>query len=220
MHSQPAMVVQQPVLVGNASHHLRVRVISAAGLAAADLNGKSDPYAIIRWDGQPRPYNKVAGEHDRHVTKAAKKGKVIRPQTTVCKKTLNPHWNQSFDLHIMQPMVDPSDVLTVELYDYDTYGQHDFLGSVHQEMAGLMQGVEMMFTLPVFSKKGNVTLGLTALSFSCPQVGPNFPNVVANKQVAAESARRRAKYKKQKAGEKNMKDVVGKKAARFIGGLF
>jgi len=211
-----------PVAMGMAAagHQLRVRVISGSGLAQMDLNGKSDPYAIVRWEGQPRPYTKMAGQHDRQMSKAAKKGKVRRPQTTVQKKTLNPHWNQSFDLHIPQPMVQPSDILTLELYDYDTIGEHDFMGSVHVDMAGLMQGVERPYTLPVMSKKGHVTLALTALTFSTPPAPPNMPNLVANKQLAAESARKRAKYKKAKAGEKNMGGIVGKKAARFLGGIF
>jgi Ca2+-dependent lipid-binding protein len=198
MHSQPAMgVAVQPMGVAVAmpmQHTLRVRVVSASSLMQADLNGKSDPYCILRWEGQPRPYTKMAGQHDRKVTKAAKQGKVRRPQTTVQKKTLNPHWNQTFDLQILQPVVQPSDVLTLEIYDYDTYGQHDFLGSVHVTMDGLAQGMERPYTLPVFTKKGHLTLALTMLTCSVPQVAPNFPNVVANKQIAAESARKRAAY--------------------------
>lgn len=73
---------------------LRVRVIKAQHLASADPNGKSDPYVILRWEGQPRMYTKQEGKVDAKVNKAAKKGKVPRPQTSVQKATLNPVWNQ------------------------------------------------------------------------------------------------------------------------------
>ncbi len=86
---------------------------------------------------------------------------------------------------------------------YVAVGQHDFLGSVHAEMAGLVVGMERQVTLPVFSSKGTVTIGLTAMNFSVPPaMGLNDPNITANRQLAAESSRKRAAYKKAKACEK------------------
>ena len=83
---------------------LRVRVIGAQHLQAMDMNGKSDPFVILRWDAQPRHYTKQAGKVDSKVNKAAKHGKVPRQQTTVQHKTLNPTWNQSFDMVLMPPV--------------------------------------------------------------------------------------------------------------------
>lgn len=56
-------------------------------------------------------------------------------QTTVQKKTLNPVWNQTFDM-ILPPNIQPSDILTFELMDYDAVGAHDSMGSAHAELAG------------------------------------------------------------------------------------
>ena len=71
------------------------------------------------------------------------------------------------------------------------------------------------------SKKGTVTIALTALNFSVPPpMGMNDPHITANRQIAAESARKRAAYKKAKACEKNVGSVFGKDAgvvARKLG---
>ena len=83
-----------------------------------------------------------------------------------------------------------------------------------------MQGVEKPITVPLQHKKGSMTLSLTALTFSTPPIPPNTPNLVANRQMASESSRKRAAYKKGKAGEKLLGDVVGKSAARKIGKTF
>jgi hypothetical protein len=65
---------------------IRVKVIGAKGLTACDANGKSDPYAILRYEGQPKPYSKKEGQVEAKKSKKAKKGKISRPQTTVQKK--------------------------------------------------------------------------------------------------------------------------------------
>ena len=88
-----------------------------------------------------------------------------------------------------------------------------------------MQGVERPYTLPVFSGKGSVTLAITPLNFGTSPAAPNDPMIVANKQICAESCRKRAKYKKQKAGQKNVQSVIGKssfskKAGGFLGKMF
>ncbi len=81
-------------------------------------------------------------------------------------------------------------MLTIELFDHDRVGQHDFLGSVHADMSGLVMGMEKQMQLPVFSKKGTVTVGLTAVNFSTPPIPPNDPTLTAYRQIAAESARK------------------------------
>lgn len=39
-------------------------------------------------------------------------------------------------------LVHPTDVITVEIWDYDVVGQHDFLGLGPFELASLQQGME------------------------------------------------------------------------------
>lgn len=200
---------------------MRVKVVSAHGLAAADANGKSDPYAIIRWDAQPKHFTKTEGKIEAKKQKAQKHGKVVQQQTVVQKKTTNPVWNQTFDMVLPGP-IQPSDILTLVLYDYDVVGDHDFLGSAHVEMAGLVQGVERQGTYPVFSKKGTVTVSLTALNFSVPMAPGLEGNINANKQIAAESARKRASYKKWKKGHDaghSAGKAVGK-MGKMLGKLF
>jgi hypothetical protein len=58
--SAPAVLMPAGPPPAPAAPILRVRVIQANGLASADANGKSDPYAIVRWEGQPRAYTKVS----------------------------------------------------------------------------------------------------------------------------------------------------------------
>ena len=109
----------------------------------------------------------------------------MKQQTPVQKKTLNPNWNYTCDLKIpSQPQ--PNDLVTIDVYDYDSIGDHDFLGSAHCELSGLMQGQEKVFTAPIMSKKGTCTIALTAVNFSCP-VGDSMATNTA-KQTAAENS--------------------------------
>ncbi|CAG8504841.1 4575_t:CDS:2 [Diversispora eburnea] len=81
---------------------LRIGVLAARELAAADKDGSSDPYAVIR----------VANK---------------KHETAVIKKTLNPVWNTSFDIRISEQNVPPH--VTVTVWDEDRFGR-DFLGEV------------------------------------------------------------------------------------------
>ena len=98
----PAVVAAPVAVVAAGPPVLRVRVIGASGLAAADINGKSDPYAKIRWEGIPQHYNKQAGQRDVAHQKAQKHGRIPKVQTTVCHKTLNPMWNQTFEMNLIR----------------------------------------------------------------------------------------------------------------------
>lgn len=59
--------------IRNSGCFLTTSVVGARNLAVADTNGLSDPYAVLQ------------------LGKSRKKTKII-------KKTLNPSWNESFDL--------------------------------------------------------------------------------------------------------------------------
>uniref|UniRef100_A0A1D1YDD9 C2 and GRAM domain-containing protein At1g03370 n=1 Tax=Anthurium amnicola TaxID=1678845 RepID=A0A1D1YDD9_9ARAE len=81
---------------------LRIGVLAARDLAAADRDGFSDPYAVIR---------------------VAKK----KYETAVIKKCLNPVWNSSFDIKLSQTNVPQHIIITV--WDEDRFGR-DFLGEI------------------------------------------------------------------------------------------
>ncbi|EAY10953.1 C2 domain containing protein, partial [Trichomonas vaginalis G3] len=78
------------------------KVISATKLVAMDSNGKSDPYVVLKYnkDGEPQ-------------------------KTEICKKTLNPEWNQDFTFTVVQKK---TDILYVECWDWDDHNSHDLIG--------------------------------------------------------------------------------------------
>ncbi|KAG6412708.1 hypothetical protein SASPL_125393 [Salvia splendens] len=83
---------------------LHVRVIRATKLLKKDLLGLSDPYVKLNLSGEKHPSKK----------------------TTVKKKTLNPEWNEEFKLSVKDPQ---SQMLHINVYDWDKVGSHDRLGS-------------------------------------------------------------------------------------------
>lgn len=76
-----------------------VRVIRATNLPAADKDGKSDPFLALH-----------AG--------------IIKVKTKVQKNTLNPVWEETFELRV----ADPADPILVRVKDYDKFGSNDVLG--------------------------------------------------------------------------------------------
>lgn len=83
---------------------LHVRVIRATKLLKMDLLGLSDPYVKLNLSGEKLPSKK----------------------TTIKKKTLNPEWNEEFKLSVKDPL---SQVLHINVYDWDKVGSHDRLGT-------------------------------------------------------------------------------------------
>ncbi|KAJ4849795.1 Synaptotagmin-3 [Turnera subulata] len=82
---------------------LHVKVIRAIKLMKADILGLSDPYVKLSLTGEKLPAKK----------------------TTVKKKTLNPEWNENFKLIVKDP---GSQVLQIQVFDWDKVGGHDRLG--------------------------------------------------------------------------------------------
>ena len=95
---------------------LEVKVIEAKDVIAADRGGTSDPYAVADFRG-------------------------IRKQTRVIKKTLTPHWNETFQFEIGKP----AGVMVIDVFDHDVslFGKHDFLGQVEVNLSNL--AVEAVF---------------------------------------------------------------------------
>ena len=83
---------------------LEITVLRARNLIAADRGGTSDPYVRV------------------HVGESVGVGK----KTKVQMKTLNPEWNQSFNIFLSGSK--RREDLTVECFDYDMVGADDSLG--------------------------------------------------------------------------------------------
>ncbi|KAI8647384.1 E3 ubiquitin-protein ligase RSP5 [Parasitella parasitica] len=109
---------------------VRLTVIAADGLVKKDLFFKTpDPFAVVTVDGE-----------QTHTT-------------TVMKKTLNPYWNESFDLQ-----VNTSSVVAVQVFDQKKFKKKDqgFLGAVNVQISSVFDlaiGGDEMLTLDL--KKSN-----------------------------------------------------------------
>jgi hypothetical protein len=83
----------------------QVRVIRARNLLAADSTGRSDPFAVVRLNN-------------------------VSFRTPTEKQTLFPQWNVSYEFGDGLDVLSDSDVLKVDVYDWDRFKRPDFLGSV------------------------------------------------------------------------------------------
>ncbi|KAJ7975054.1 synaptotagmin-3 [Quillaja saponaria] len=82
---------------------LHVNVVRAVKLLKMDLLGTSDPYVKLSLTGDRLPARK----------------------TTIKRKNLNPEWNEKFKLVVKDPQ---SQVLRLQVFDWDKVGAHDRLG--------------------------------------------------------------------------------------------
>uniref|UniRef100_A0AAV2KBA1 C2 domain-containing protein n=1 Tax=Knipowitschia caucasica TaxID=637954 RepID=A0AAV2KBA1_KNICA len=87
---------------------VRVYVVRATDLHPADINGKADPYVVI------------------------KLGKTeIRDKENYISKQLNPVFGKSFDIEATFPM---ESMLTVSVYDWDLVGADDLIGETRIDL--------------------------------------------------------------------------------------
>ncbi|WVZ03786.1 hypothetical protein V8G54_024592 [Vigna mungo] len=82
---------------------LHVKVLQAMKLKKKDLLGASDPYVKLKLTDDKLPSKK----------------------TTVKHKNLNPEWNEEFNMIVKDP---DSQVLEVNVYDWEQVGKHDKMG--------------------------------------------------------------------------------------------
>ena len=112
---------------------LRIEVSMAYGLAAADLNGTSDPYVVVRC------------------------GK-LRRKTRVIMRQLAPVWNET--LHFVGALDDFLDSgMWFQVYDWDEVGSADVLGEVHvrlEEELRLQTSVEVAEYTERLSPEGHL----------------------------------------------------------------
>eukprot|EP01105_Mastigella_eilhardi_P021159 TRINITY_DN509_c0_g1_i5.p1 TRINITY_DN509_c0_g1~~TRINITY_DN509_c0_g1_i5.p1 ORF type:complete len:1273 (-),score=278.82 TRINITY_DN509_c0_g1_i5:103-3897(-) len=137
------------------SSYLHVKIVSAANLPPSDPNGFSDPYVLL----------KIAGQKFRSRTE---------------KKTLNPVWNEVTSFS----NVLGSDVLTVEVWDWDKLSSDDFLGLVEIPLVSLLDGKqrECRYVLAGNKDEDQKTSGDIHLliAFSPKAVPPAFEKVDAH----------------------------------------
>jgi E3 ubiquitin-protein ligase NEDD4 len=117
---------------GPLTKKIRVTVVAADGLSKRDVFRLPDPFAVITVDGEQTN------------------------TTSVIKKTLNPYWNESFDITVKD-----SSVVAVQIFDQRKFKRKDqgFLGVVNVRVSDVLDlelGGHEMLTLDL--KKSNDNL--------------------------------------------------------------
>ena len=133
--THPVLSLPDSMTLGPAS--LEVTVVGAKDLLAADRSGTSDPFVRL------------------HVGNAVKEAL----KTKVLKKTLNPEWNQTFNLRI--DSYKRRESLQIECFDYDLVGSNDSLGKANIGLGQLVPEHEYTQWCKLESngiKKGQVQL--------------------------------------------------------------
>ncbi|KAF1392383.1 hypothetical protein PFLUV_G00027280 [Perca fluviatilis] len=117
---------------------LQIKVIKAADLLSADLNGKSDPFCVLELGND-------------------------RLQTHTVYKSLHPEWKQVFTF----PVKDIHEVLVVTIFDEDGDKAPDFLGKVAIPLLSIRRGQQIAYPLKKEDlgglSKGSITLELQVI---------------------------------------------------------
>ncbi|CAN7069732.1 unnamed protein product [Brassica rapa subsp. trilocularis] len=111
---------------------LHVNIIRARNLLKKDLLGTSDPYVKLSLTGEKLPAKK----------------------TTIKKRNLNPEWNEHFKLIVKDPT---SQVLQLEVFDWDKVGGHDRLGMQMIPLKKINPGEKKVFNLDLI-KNSNIVM--------------------------------------------------------------
>lgn len=77
-----------------------IKIVEAEDLKACDPTGTSDPYVVL------------CDEYQKRLAK-----------TRIVMRNLNPRWDESVDIDVQGPLN-----LIATIWDYDTFGDHDFVG--------------------------------------------------------------------------------------------
>jgi len=112
---------------------LRVDILDAAELPAADRNGYSDPYCKFELNGETV-----------HKTK-------------IQKKTLHPAWNEFFEVSVKSRTAAKFEV---RVFDWDIGDKDDFLGGASIDLEKLEVQRAQELTLPLDGKSGAIRLRL------------------------------------------------------------
>mmetsp|Transcript_86728 Transcript_86728/g.240559 ORF Transcript_86728/g.240559 Transcript_86728/m.240559 type:complete len:1129 (+) Transcript_86728:53-3439(+) len=154
----PPPSVTPSVSMGSVGHSLKVKIVSARGLRAADLaimGGKSDPYCVCEIPGKSSSQFKTA----------------------VVKKSLQPEWNHEQEL----AGYEVGDSIMFTVYDHDYGKTDDLLGKFvlpsadfhpkgfDGELRLLEAGDGIQAYLKVQITPGLAMVGTGALTWNCPQ---------------------------------------------------
>ncbi|KAI0160320.1 hypothetical protein GGR57DRAFT_457171 [Xylariaceae sp. FL1272] len=83
-----------------AKYVFTIKIVEAEDIKACDPNGTSDPYVVLVDEYQKRLH-----------------------KTRIIMRTLNPRWDESIDVTVSSPLN-----IIATIWDYDTFGDHDFVG--------------------------------------------------------------------------------------------
>lgn len=114
------------------SYLLTIHVVEGKDLPACDSNGKSDPYCIIDLGKQHK-------------------------KTKVCKKTLNPKWNESFEFNIDESVEE----FDIHIFDWDRWKTDDYIGDVTVSLSSFNTNPSAVFDrwFPIVHKKSQKKAG-------------------------------------------------------------
>ncbi|TNY21629.1 hypothetical protein DMC30DRAFT_196082 [Rhodotorula diobovata] len=153
----------------NRRRKIRVTVVAADSLAKRDVFRLPDPFAVVTVDGEQTM------------------------TTTAIKKTLNPYWNESFDVEVKD-----SSVLTVQIFDQKKFKKKDqgFLGVINLPISSSVDldlGGEETFTRDLKRSNdqlvvhGKLIVHVTTNISGAPRQPTTAPITAASAAVAAQS---------------------------------
>ncbi|GAA5837479.1 hypothetical protein JCM9279_006765, partial [Rhodotorula babjevae] len=153
----------------NRRRKIRVTVVAADSLAKRDVFRLPDPFAVVTVDGEQTM------------------------TTTAIKKTLNPYWNESFDVEVKD-----SSVLTVQIFDQKKFKKKDqgFLGVINLPISSSVDldlGGEETFTRDLKRSNdqlvvhGKLIVHLTTNISGAPRQPTTAPITAASSSSAAAS---------------------------------
>lgn len=90
----------KPVDRRNAKYVFTIKIVEAEDLKACDPTGTSDPYVVL------------GDEYQKRLAK-----------TRIIMRNLNPRWDESVEITVSGPLN-----IIATIWDYDTFGAHDFVG--------------------------------------------------------------------------------------------
>ncbi|CAM9495234.1 unnamed protein product [Chrysoparadoxa australica] len=99
---------------------VRIKVLEARGLPAADITGYSDPYTIVTLTGKYFSHGQEWPEKHRFTAR-----------TQVIRKCLTPKWNEEF----LIPVRRAGAVIQCKVFDWDRASQDDLLGCLEIPLA-------------------------------------------------------------------------------------
>ena len=116
-HTQLLLQCSQ-VMEENTHRLLRLVIEGATNLAKKDIFGASDPYVIIYKEQDSTLFRTDVPFYLTPANEIAR--------TAIISRTLNPHWNESFDV-----VMEPGKALVLEVFDKNRITRDDFLGRTH-----------------------------------------------------------------------------------------